>query len=234
MLLRSRPTERNSAAVCAILPGSSGSCEAVQANGALCPVVRLVPGARGDIHGDRLAPDPVWQSASIPRLPRPLCSPHRASVEVIMAPRKQQTTPALPPQLAAVNLPAAGLDIGAEAHFVAVPPSDDPQPVRSFGAYTAALAALADWLATCGLTTGPSNRRASSGARFLSCWRRVAAKCSSWIRNRSRSSGADRRVPSTIARGSSASPPAASWPARFGLPTRSASCTVLCGNGLDC
>ena len=46
-----------------------------------------------------------------------------------MAQRKQQrsrSTPALPPQLAAVNLHAAGIDIGAEAHWVAVPPSDDP------------------------------------------------------------------------------------------------------------
>lgn len=73
-----------------------------------------------------------------------------------MAPRKQkaaQPTPALPPQLAAVNLHAAGIDIGAEAHFVAVPPSDDPQPVRGFGAYTADLEALAEWLTTCGITT---------------------------------------------------------------------------------
>ena len=73
-----------------------------------------------------------------------------------MAPRKRKTTqatPSLPPQLAAVNLHAAGIDIGAEAHFVAVPPSDDPQPVRSFGACTADLEALAAWLATCGITT---------------------------------------------------------------------------------
>jgi transposase len=73
-----------------------------------------------------------------------------------MASRKQkaaQAPPGLPPQLAAVNLHAAGIDIGAEAHFVAVPPSDDPQPVRSFGAYTADLEAVADWLATCGITT---------------------------------------------------------------------------------
>jgi len=73
-----------------------------------------------------------------------------------MAPRKQkaaQVSPALPPQLATANLHAAGIDSGAEAHFVAVPPSDDPQPVRSCGAYTADLEALADWLATCGITT---------------------------------------------------------------------------------
>jgi transposase len=65
-------------------------------------------------------------------------------------PRSQ---PALPPQLAAVNLHAAGIDVGAEAHYVAVPPSDDPQPVRRFGAYTVDLESLADWLAACGITT---------------------------------------------------------------------------------
>jgi transposase len=68
-------------------------------------------------------------------------------------PKLVRSKPALPPQLAAVNLYAAGIDVGAEAHYVAVPPSDDPQPVRCFGAYTVDLAALADWLALCCLTT---------------------------------------------------------------------------------
>jgi hypothetical protein len=31
-----------------------------------------------------------------------------------------------------LNLNAAGIDIGATAHFVAVPPDRDPQPVRQF------------------------------------------------------------------------------------------------------
>jgi transposase len=77
-------------------------------------------------------------------------------VEVVMAQRKPKparSRSSLPPQLAAVNLHAAGIDIGAEAHYVAVPPSDDPQSVRRFGSYTVDLAALADWLATCGITT---------------------------------------------------------------------------------
>jgi transposase len=77
-------------------------------------------------------------------------------MEATMAHRKKpqrRSQPALPPQLAAVNLHAAGIDVGAEAHYVAVPPSDDPQPVRRFGAYTVDLEALADWLAACGITT---------------------------------------------------------------------------------
>jgi len=36
---------------------------------------------------------------------------------------------------------------------VAVPPASDPQPVRRFGACTADLEALADWLQQCGVTT---------------------------------------------------------------------------------
>ena len=65
-----------------------------------------------------------------------------------MALRKQKHTRSqttLPPQLAAATLHAAGIDVGAEAHDVAVPPSDGPQPVRGFAAYTAALEALAAW-----------------------------------------------------------------------------------------
>jgi transposase len=36
---------------------------------------------------------------------------------------------------------------------VALPPSDDPQPVRRFGAYTVALEMVADWLTACRITT---------------------------------------------------------------------------------
>ena len=55
--------------------------------------------------------------------------------------------------MAAVNLHAAGIDVGADAHDVAVPPSDDASPVRCCGACTVDLEALADWLATGDMTT---------------------------------------------------------------------------------
>jgi len=48
---------------------------------------------------------------------------------------------------------AAGIDIGATQHYVAVPEGCDEVSVRCFGAFTADLAALADWLAQCGITT---------------------------------------------------------------------------------
>ena len=67
--------------------------------------------------------------------------------------RVAHSAPAFPPPLAAANLHAAGIDVGAEAPVVAVPPSDDPQPVRGFGALTADLEALAAWLVACAITT---------------------------------------------------------------------------------
>jgi hypothetical protein len=53
-------------------------------------------------------------------------------------PQQPRSQSALPPQLAAVNLHAAGLDVGADTHDVAVPASDEAQPVRRCGAYTIA------------------------------------------------------------------------------------------------
>ena len=64
-----------------------------------------------------------------------------------------RSTTTLPPPWAAANLHAAGIDIGADAHDVAVPPSDDPQPVRCFAASTADLDALVAWLVAGALTT---------------------------------------------------------------------------------
>ena len=48
---------------------------------------------------------------------------------------------------------AAGIDIGASSHFVAVPADRDGEPVREFSAFTSGLHALADWLQACGVTT---------------------------------------------------------------------------------
>jgi transposase len=48
---------------------------------------------------------------------------------------------------------AAGLDIGSEEIWAAVPPDRTAAPVRSFGTFTPDLQALADWLAACGVDT---------------------------------------------------------------------------------
>jgi len=48
---------------------------------------------------------------------------------------------------------AAGIDIGNESHYVAVPPTRDSQSVRRFGCTTAELKAMANWLKQCGIRT---------------------------------------------------------------------------------
>ena len=54
--------------------------------------------------------------------------------------------------LGRVNANAAGVDLGARAHYVALPP-DREAPVRHFGCYTGDLEAMADWLSANGIKT---------------------------------------------------------------------------------
>jgi len=68
-------------------------------------------------------------------------------------PRRSPRRDCLPPQPEQVHLNAAGIDVGSESHFVAVPADRDDQPVRQFKAFTADLNALADWLTECGIET---------------------------------------------------------------------------------
>jgi transposase len=48
---------------------------------------------------------------------------------------------------------AAGIDIGNAAHYVAVPPDRDTEPVRRFACFTQDVRAIADWLKQCGIVT---------------------------------------------------------------------------------
>jgi transposase len=55
--------------------------------------------------------------------------------------------------LSMVHPKAAGIDVGNEEHYVAVPPDLDEEPVRTFGCFTQDLKALADWLEQRGIET---------------------------------------------------------------------------------
>lgn len=70
-----------------------------------------------------------------------------------LAPPKRRTRSSHNSTLSQINHHAAGVDIGADRHFVAVPPGSAPESVCRFGVFTADLYALADWLAECGVTT---------------------------------------------------------------------------------
>src|SRR6201988_1045112 len=56
-------------------------------------------------------------------------------------------------KLTITNPEAAGIDVGAQAHYVAVPEGRAEVSGRSFGAYTAQLQELVHWLKDCGIKT---------------------------------------------------------------------------------
>ena len=55
--------------------------------------------------------------------------------------------------LEVVHPNAAGIDIGNQSHFVAIPPDRDAVPVREFGSWTADLHEMASWLKAKGIQT---------------------------------------------------------------------------------
>ena len=66
---------------------------------------------------------------------------------------KRRSSRARSASLAQLNLNAAGIDVGAPEHWGAVPEDRDEEPVRRFGAFTADLYALAEWLHQCQIAT---------------------------------------------------------------------------------
>jgi transposase len=67
--------------------------------------------------------------------------------------RQRPSRPAPPSALPQVNANAAGIDVGAASHFVAVPADRDAEPVREFAAFTGDRYRLAEWLRACGVET---------------------------------------------------------------------------------
>ena len=75
---------------------------------------------------------------------------YAAIVEGMMSRHQNSAKPA---GLSQLNLNAAGIDVGATSHFVAVPADRAEPPVQEFEAFTADLYRLADWLTECGVET---------------------------------------------------------------------------------
>lgn len=65
--------------------------------------------------------------------------------------QRTQTRPSNP--FSTIHSHAAGIDIGATAHVVAVAPDRDLAPVRTFRTFSGDLHQLADWLRSVGITT---------------------------------------------------------------------------------
>lgn len=69
------------------------------------------------------------------------------------SPKSSKKSQPLPKHLQHINQWAAGIDIGATSHFVAVPEGCDDECVREFKSFTSEHYALADWLKQCGIKT---------------------------------------------------------------------------------
>lgn len=70
-----------------------------------------------------------------------------------MARRKRPNDPEAATTSRVPHPNAAAIDVGGEAHYVAVPADRDPDPVRSFGPFTADLAEMVRWLKACRIDT---------------------------------------------------------------------------------
>ena len=68
-------------------------------------------------------------------------------------PRRQKTRGRASGALSTIHPDAAGLDVSATFHVVAVAADRDEQPVRTFRTFSGDLHRLADWLQAVGITT---------------------------------------------------------------------------------
>jgi transposase len=72
---------------------------------------------------------------------------------VQVQPETQSEIQVQPEHFRRMNLCAAGIDVRATSHFVAVPKHCSKEPVREFKSFTQDLIAMADWLKECGVTS---------------------------------------------------------------------------------
>ena len=117
--------------------------------GAYCSFDSMVREPCGCIIGDASA-----EAIPLGRLSTVRDSLRRCAYTVILeAVMSRGKSGAEPVGLSQLNLSAAGIDVGASSHFVAVPQDRCDQPVQEFEAFTADLYRLSDWLAECGVET---------------------------------------------------------------------------------
>jgi transposase len=66
-----------------------------------------------------------------------------------------------------INPNAAGIDIGANFHFMAIPEDRAEEKIRKFGPFTCDLHRLADWLAEHHIETNDARHESTNGERWL-------------------------------------------------------------------
>src|SRR5213593_234200 len=128
---------------------ASGSSDRIQL-GARCPTLSVVPAVGDRFIGE--AEPPVQEISNISPPARSTSLQKRWCDRMTKGKKKQkwiQVREDMPP----INRNAGGIDVGATAMWVSVPPDRDAEPVQQYGAFTRDLYAMADWLKRCGIET---------------------------------------------------------------------------------
>ena len=75
-----------------------------------------------------------------------------------------------------INPNAAGIDIGANFHFVAIPEDRAEENIRKFGPFTSDLHRLADWLTEHHIETVVMESTGFTGFRYSRSWSREVSR----------------------------------------------------------
>jgi Transposase len=97
--------------------------------------------------------DPVGESSKPIPLPGRACPIFLKQSKAMRRKKNKATKKVHFESLPLIHPNAAEIDVGSKEHLVAVPLDRDPQPVRTFQAFTPDLYELAAWLKRCGIET---------------------------------------------------------------------------------
>ena len=140
-------------------------------SGALCPYRSLVQGVSDTLIGEMLSIIPFRRLPFLqtPTLRHVLFVIHptmeenmekstvsQSHASTVLLPNvlpRQEMPKRIDLDLSIVNPNAAGIDIGSQQHYVAVPVGRDEVSVRNFDSFTSDLYVLVDWLKRCGIET---------------------------------------------------------------------------------
>ena len=135
------------------------------------------------------------------------------------------------PELKAVNVGAAAIDIGSKMHMAAVNPACTDVPVRTFGTFTEDLHDLADWFKACGVT---SVAMESTGVYWIPVYEILQQRGFEVILvNATPRTCPGAKAMSAMPRGCASFIPMACYAAASDLMPRLRPCAPICASGSD-
>ena len=150
----------------------------------MCPLMRLVPGARGDTSGDRLCPDPVWKSTSTSPLPPPLPRSMSAIMTEATRAHRQKLHPRFHPHWPPSTCTPQGSTWGPKRMRWRCPPVTIRSRCAALARTPLTESAWPTGWPRAGSRPWPWNRPGSRGSRWLSSWSPGALRGCGSIRHR--------------------------------------------------